>query len=48
MALRTGLDTQEDLERYQRIYKSSGVEDRSVGIVWELFQSLKEENTTTV
>lgn len=48
MALRTGLDFQEDLERYQKICKSSGVDDRSVGIAWELFQPTKEENTTSV
>lgn len=41
MALRTGLDFQEDLERYQRISKSRGTEDRSVGIAWELFQDTR-------
>jgi len=48
LTLRTGQDFQEDLERYQRICKSSGVEDRSVGIAWELFTERKEENTPSV
>lgn len=41
MSLRTGLDFQEELERYQRVSKSSGTEDRSVGIAWELFQDTR-------
>lgn len=41
MALRTGLDFQEDLELYQRVSKSRGTEDRSIGIAWELFQDTR-------
>lgn len=41
MALRTGLDFQEDLERYQKLSKSGRTEDRSVGIAWELFQDTR-------
>lgn len=37
MSLRTSLDFVEDLERYQKICKSSGREDRSVGRAWSLF-----------
>ena len=44
---RTGLDFQEDLEQYQNICKSSGVEDRSVGIAWDLFKP-KEEQTASM
>lgn len=46
LALRTGIDFEEDLKRYPRVCKSSG--DRSVGVAWELFQPMKEENTTSV
>lgn len=44
MSLRTGLDFQEGLERYQRICKSSGAKDRSVGVAWDLFRERKGEN----
>lgn len=46
MALRTQLDFHEDLERYQKICKSSGREDRSIGRAWSLFADtgLEEED----
>lgn len=46
MSLRTGLDFQEDLERYERSCRSSGVEIRSIGVAWDLFKERKDENTT--
>lgn len=43
MSLRTGIDFQEDLARYQRVSKSSGREDRSIGFAWELFHESRED-----
>lgn len=43
MSLRTPTDFQEDLERYQSLCESRGVEDRSVGIAWELFAPTEKD-----